>query len=218
MHKINSENKFGKTLQSIFSEIKVSYCIISVLGSILLAFGLYNVHSISGVTEGGILGLTLLLDHWFKISPAFSGFIFNTICYASGWKYLGKNFLIYSIISTAGFSASYKIFEQFDPLVPEIANHPLIAAIVGAIFVGISAGLCVRVGGAPSGDDALAMSLSKILNKNIESIYLISDLIVLLLSLSYIPFKRIFYSLITVILSGQIIGIIQRLKLPSKKK
>ena len=32
----------------------------NLLGSAILAFGLYNVHALSGVTEGGILGLTLL--------------------------------------------------------------------------------------------------------------------------------------------------------------
>ena len=45
--------------------------------------------------------------------------------------------------------------------------------------------------------------------------YLLSDLIVLLLSLSYIPVRRIGFSLLTVILSGQIIGLIQ--KIPGKK-
>ena len=35
----------------------------NLLGSAILAFGLYNVHALSGVTEGGILGLTLLLHH-----------------------------------------------------------------------------------------------------------------------------------------------------------
>ncbi|MBQ9938621.1 MAG: hypothetical protein IJO96_03720, partial [Oscillospiraceae bacterium] len=30
-----------------------------LLGSAILSFGLYNVHELSGVTEGGILGLTL---------------------------------------------------------------------------------------------------------------------------------------------------------------
>ncbi len=40
--------------------------------------------------------------------------------------------------------------------------------------------------------------------------YLFSDLTVLLLSLTYIPLQRILYSLITVILSGKLIGLIQR--------
>lgn len=30
--------------------------IITLVGSMILAFGLYHVHSISGVTEGGVLG------------------------------------------------------------------------------------------------------------------------------------------------------------------
>ena len=44
----------------------------------------------------------------------------------------------------------------------------------------------------------------------IQWIYLVSDLTVLLLSLSYIPIRRIAYSLLTVVLSGQIIGILQK--------
>ena len=40
--------------------------LVSIFGSAFLAFGLYNVHALSGVTEGGVLGLTLLLDHWFS--------------------------------------------------------------------------------------------------------------------------------------------------------
>ena len=89
------------------------------------------------------------------------------------------------------------------------------AAFVGAIFVGVGAGVCVRAGGAPGGDDALAMSVSHLTGWSIERVYLLSDLIVLLLSLSYIPVRRIGFSLLTVILSGQIIGLIQ--KIPGKK-
>ena len=189
--------------------------LVSVFASAFLAFGLYNVHSLSGVTEGGVLGLTLLLEHWFSISPSVSGAVLNVLCYGLGWKLLGKKFLAYSFLSTAGFSLSYKLYEQFPPLFPQIANYPLLAAFVGAIFVGVGAGLCVRVGGAPGGDDALAMSVSHVTGWSIERVYLLSDLIVLLLSLSYIPVKRIGFSLLTVILSGQLIGLIQ--KIPSKK-
>ena len=76
-------------------------------------------------------------------------------------------------------------------------------------FVGVGAGLCVRVGGAPSGDDALAMSISHATGWKIQWVYLLSDLIVLVMSLSYIPVRRIGYSLFTVLLSGQLIGFVQ---------
>lgn len=187
-------------------------CAITLLGSFILAFGLYNVHSISGVTEGGVLGATLLLEHWTGISPAFTGSIMNILCYILGWKLLGKEFIAYSALATAGFSGTYKICEQFPHLWPQLAETPLTASLVGALFVGVGAGLCVRIGGAPSGDDALAMSISQATGWKIQWVYLMTDLIVLVLSLSYIPVKRIGYSLFTVLLSGQLIGFVQNFR------
>lgn len=210
--------KRSRKILKMLPKLKISSCMIAVLGSSIQAFGIYNIHALSGVTEGGILGLTLLLEHWFHISPAISGLAANGICYALGWKLLGKAFLLYSAIASAGFSFAYTICEQFEPLWPQIADMPLAAAVSGALFIGVGAGICVRIGGATSGDDALAMSLSHILHIRVQWIYLTSDLLVLLLSLSYIPAQRILYSLLTVILSGQIIGIMQRIPLPPAKK
>lgn len=186
------------------------------LSSAFLAFGLYHVHSQSGVTEGGVLGLTLLLQHWFHISPSVSGFVLNLACYLLAWKLLGKTFIFYSMISAGSFSISYGIFEQFEPLWPQLSQMPLIAAVLGAVFVGIGAGVCVRIGGATGGDDALAMSVSHLTHIDIQWVYLFFDVTVLALSLSYIPPKKLVYSFLTVLLSGQIIGWIQKAKMPQK--
>ena len=197
----------------MFRNIKVSSCIIGLTGSIILAFGLYHVHSCSGVTEGGVLGMTLLLQYWFHISPAVTGFVLNSACYLFGAKQLGKEFIFYSALSTAGFSLAYKICEQFDPLWPQLYEMPLLASVAGALFVGVGAGLCVNINKTPSGDDALAMSLSKLTHIKIQWVYLLSDFLVLALSVTYIPLQRLGYSVLTVILSGQIIGLLQRIKL-----
>ena len=193
-------------------KLKIINCLAAFLASAFQAFGMYNVHALSNVTEGGVLGLTLLLEHWFSLSPAISGFLLNGVCYLIGWRTLGKDFIAYSLIAAAGFSVGYAICEQFPPLWPGIVGYPLLAAILGALFIGIGAGICIRAGGATTGDDALAMSLSHVLKVPIQWIYLISDLTVLGLSLSYIPLGRIAYSLLTVVLSGQIIGWIQRIQ------
>ena len=203
-----------KRQNGLFQNITYRSCLIVLLGSAIQAFGLYHVHSCSGVTEGGVLGLTLLLQHWYGISPAASGAILNLICYAIGWRLLGSKFIFYSLVSTVGFCSVYRICEQFPLLWPELYNMPLVAAVAGAMFIGIGVGLCVRIGGAPGGDDALAMSISHVTGVGIEKIYLVSDLLVLGMSVSYIPLHRIGYSLLTVVLSGQIIGIVQRMKVP----
>lgn len=196
--------------------LKVSFLsprnlILTAVGSAILAFGLYHVHALSGVTEGGTLGLTLFCNHWFHISPAWSGLLLNGICYFIGWRTLGRDFIGASVIAGGGFSLFYFIFEQFPPLFPQIAAYPLLAAVLGAGFVGIGVGLCVLAGGAPSGDDALAMSLSKRFGWDIRYAYLLSDLTVLALSATYIEWKRLAFSLLSVILSGQIIGLMQKI-------
>lgn len=199
-------------------QLKLKNCLSIILGSAILAFGLYNVHSISGVTEGGVLGLTLLLEHWFGISPSISGLVLNGACYVLGLTLLGKEFILYSIIAGGGFSLFYAIFERFPPLWPQIAQMPLAASVAGAAFVGVGVGLCIRANAAPTGDDSLALSLSHHFKIGIQWVYLLGDLIVLALSLTYIPFSKIIYSLLTVVLSGQLIGLIQKVGKPKKPK
>ena len=193
----------------MLSNLSVKNSVIAFFSSALQAFGMYNIHALADITEGGVLGATLLLEYWFSISPAVSGFLLNAVCYLFGWKTLGKEFIAYSLAAAVGFSSAYGICEQFPPLWPDIAAYPLLAAVLGALFIGIGAGLCVRAGGATCGDDALAMSLSHITKVPIQWIYLVSDLTVLGLSLTYIPMRKIVYSLLTVVLSGQIIGFLQ---------
>lgn len=200
-------------MSKILPKLRFSSCVVAFLASAFQAFGMYNIHALSGVTEGGIYGLVLLLDHWLNISPSISLFVMNVICYALGWKVLGRSFIGYSVVASLGYSVAYAICECFPPLWPQLADMPFAASIIGALFIGLGAGLCVRVGGATSGDDALAMSLTSLTKIPIQWLYLISDLSVLALSLSYIPLRRIGYSLLTVLLSGQIIGWIQKISI-----
>ena len=183
-----------------------------IFGGAFLAFGLYHVHSLSGVTEGGLLGLNLLLEHWFSISPAVTNFVGSAICYFIGWRMLGKNFIVRSAVAAVAFSVTYRVLELFPPIYPGLADLPLLAALLGAVFVGLGTGICVRCGGAVCGDDSLAMAISQKLNIKIEYCYMVSDLLILGFSLSYIPLKRIAYSLITVFLSSKLVGITERWK------
>lgn len=198
-------------ISRIFREIDLKSWVMLLSGSFILAFGLYNIHSQSGVTEGGVLGLILLLDHWIGLSPSVSSLVMNAACYVLGLRVLGWNFIVRSGVASLSFSAFYAVLERFPRIWPGFADMPLLAAVVGAMFVGFGVGICVLAGGAPGGDDALAMSVGRLLHCNVQWVYLAADIVVLLASLSYIPLRRIAYSLLTVILSGAIIGQLQRM-------
>mgnify|MGYP004428316087 CR=1 FL=1 len=68
------ENAIEKLLEGEIMNQKISIrsCLIAFFSAGFLAFGMYNVHTVAEITEGGVLGAVLLIQHWFHISPAFS--------------------------------------------------------------------------------------------------------------------------------------------------
>ena len=180
-----------------------------VLGAMIATFGIHNIHQQTGITEGGVIGLMLFLEHWLGISPAFITPVLDLTCYLLAFKYLGGRFIKISALSTLSVSLFYKLWEQFPPMLPDLSGHPLMAALAGALFVGVGVGIIVRQGGSSGGDDALALTISRVSGWRLARCYLFTDLVVLFLSLSYIPVTRIAFSLITVTLSSWLIERVQ---------
>jgi len=206
-----SAGKMNRITAGLFKQMKIRNIVLGMLGAAIVAFGMYNIHDVADITEGGVLGLNLLIDYWFGISPAYTNAVLTVICFGIGLKALGKLFLAYSVIFSLSFSTFYRILELYTPRVfPQMADHPWLAALTGCLFVGVGAGLSVRAGGAQCGDDALAMSFHHFFGVKLSTVYFCSDVTVLLLSLTYIPVKRILCSLLTVILSGQIIDLVTK--------
>ena len=183
-----------------------------VLGAAVCSFGIHNIHQRTAITEGGVIGMMLLIDRWLDLPPAFITPVLDITCYALAFKYLGGRFIKISIISTLSVSLFYDFWEMFPPMLPDLSDYPLIAALAGGMFVGAGVGLIVRQGGSSGGDDALALTISHISHWRLSRAYLFTDLTVLALSLSYIPLQRIFFSVITVTVSSLLIDRIQNMK------
>lgn len=178
-----------------------------ILGSCILAFGSFNFNYQNNVTEGGVLGLLLLIKNIFDISPSVTALIIDLSLFALGTKFFGKQFLGLSIFASLSFSTWYKVWESIGFIVPNLTNHMLLASILAGMGVGIGIGIIVRAGAAAGGDDVIALVGEKLTPFKVNHVYMITDFIVLILSLSYLSFKQIFFSLIAVTISGKIISI-----------
>lgn len=183
-----------------------------MLGTAILSLGMHSIHRRVGITEGGVLGMVLLLHHHLGIAPWLLTPMLDGICYILGWRFLGGDFIRLSLVSTLGASAFFRLWERLPYLLPDLTAHPLIAALLGGICVGVGVGvgLIVRQGGSGGGDDTLALVISQKMHCRLSHAYLFTDLSVLLLSLTYIPVGRILFSLITVTVSSLLIDLIQR--------
>lgn len=202
----------------LFQGLSVKNILWILVGAAICTFGIHNIHQQVGITEGGVIGGMLLLEHWLRISPAYITPVLDIACYLLALKYLGAGFIRTSILSTLSVSLFYKLWEQFPPMLPDLSGHPLVAAVLGALFVGIGVGIIVRQGGSSGGDDALALVISKVSKCRLSFAYLFTDLTVLVLSLSYIPVSRIAFSLVTVTVSSFLIDKVQDFRFPFPQK
>ena len=180
--------------------------ILSILaGTAISAFGMVNIHQRVQITEGGVLGMILLLNYWFHVPTSLLSPILDALSYAAGFKFLGKEFLPRSIAATLSLAFFLRFWEVMPFRLPDLSAYPFLAAVFGACFVGVGVGLIVRQGISSGGDDAIALVISKLTHCKISRAYLATDLTVLALSLSYIPVTRIAYSLVTVTISSLLI-------------
>ena len=101
-----------------------------MVGAIICTFGIHNIHQRTHITEGGVIGLMLFVEHWLKISPAYITPVLDIACYLLAFKFLGIQFIKISVISTMFVSGFYKVWESFPPMLPDLSAHPLAAAVL----------------------------------------------------------------------------------------
>lgn len=204
-----NQTRFRRWREALLGDFSWRRLCLILLGTAIASFGIYNIHQQTNITEGGVLGMLLLLNHWFGVSPAILTPILDIVCYVLALRYLGGAFLKWSLVSTFSLAGFFKLWELFPRVLPDLSAWPLAAAVLGGLFVGVGVGLVVRQGGSSGGDDALALTISHVTHWRLSRAYLLTDITVLVLSLSYIPVKRIVYSLVTVTVSSLVIDWMQ---------
>lgn len=215
-------DRLNKWLQDVLCSLRAEFpprrLAVIALGAAIATFGLHNIHQRTGITEGGVLGMLLFVNHWTGLPASLVSPVLDLLCYAAALKVLGAGFLRTAVVSSAFMAAWFKVWESFPPMLPDLSPYPLAAAVLGGIFIGVGVGLIIRQGGSSGGDDALALVIQRLSGWGLARCYLITDLTVLALSLSYIPAWRIAFSLITVTLSSFLIEKVQnfRRKVPAE--
>ena len=111
-------------------------CMVTI-GTFILSFGIYNFYYQNGITEGGVLGILLILKNMFGVEVSISNILIDGILILIGFKVLGKEFFGYTLFASFAFSVIYGILEKVGFLVT--VNNDLMAAILGGASVGIGA-------------------------------------------------------------------------------
>ncbi|MGM9928090.1 MAG: YitT family protein [Bacillus sp. (in: firmicutes)] len=179
-----------------------------LIGSCLLSAGLYHINYQNNLAEGGFLGVALLIENIFSISPSLTTLLLDLPILLFALRMFGKSFIYKSFLGSISFSGFYSLFENYSSLTLDFSNHMLLAAILGGMFTGIGLGLILKSGGTTGGDDVLSIVINQLTKLSIGKVYFIFDAIVLTISLYYLNWHEFGYTLIAVAVSAKMTDLI----------
>src|SRR5690606_449444 len=143
--------------------------------------------------DGGIIGISLILNHLTNINFGILIIIFNIPFLFAGYKHIGKNFCFSSLFGIAALAVVESQLHHFSPFTTE----PLLATICGGLIVGVGVGIVIRHGGALDGTEILVILLTKKLPFSIGEFVMFFNVFVFGWAGFVLGWEQAMYSIIT---------------------
>jgi uncharacterized membrane-anchored protein YitT (DUF2179 family) len=179
------------------------------LGTAIYAFGLHYFVISNELMEGGITGVSLLLNYVLGIPPSISTLVINIPLFYLGWRIFGKSSMFYTIFGTLSLSFYLWVMELLlhrgwlEPFTT--SQDYFLVTLYAGVTLGVGLGIVFRYGGTTGGSDILARIGHKMKGWSVGQVILFIDLLVLGSSLFYIPKEKVLYSLVAVFITSRLI-------------
>ncbi|WP_138492941.1 YitT family protein [Paenibacillus pinistramenti] len=184
-----------------------------LLGTAIYAFGLLYFIIPNKLTEGGVTGITVLLNYGFGISPSLTTLVLNIPLFLVGWKMLGGRQIIYTGVGIGSLTFFLWLFEL---LIDHGWIHPfktqqdyILASLYAGVTLGAGLGIVFRYGGTTGGSDIIARILNRKFGWSMGQVILFTDVLIICLSLLFIPIEKVLYTLVAVFIASKVIDFIQ---------
>ncbi|MBS8264672.1 YitT family protein [Mesobacillus boroniphilus] len=189
--------------------LKIKNILFILFGAAIFSFGLVHFNMQNNLAEGGFTGITLLLYFVFGWSPSITNLLLNLPLFFIGWKLLGRNVFIYTIIGTVGVSIFLGIFQKYQIEMP-LYEDLFLAALFAGVFIGIGLGIIFRYGGTTGGVDIIARLAQKYFGWTMGRTMFMFDFGVITLSLiTYLNYREAMYTLVVVFVGARVIDFMQ---------
>ncbi|MFT8871172.1 MAG: YitT family protein [Sporolactobacillus sp.] len=190
--------------------LKTKDILFILLGAALYAFGLVNFNMKNQLAEGGVTGITLILYNLFHVDPGISNIVLNIPLFFAGWKFFRKNEFVYTIIGTFSLSLFLFVFQYWITFNFSLSHDLLLAALFAGLFIGSGLGIIFRYGGTTGGSDIVARITHKYYGWSMSKTMLIIDAFVIVISLIYLDYRQMMYTLVAVFVESRLIDTIQK--------
>lgn len=145
-----------------------------VMGSVGLGVFLLPNH----ITMGGIGGISSILYWGFNLPVSATYLALNVLLLVVALKVLGWRFCLKTIYAVGMFSLSLSVVQHLMHGTVLLKGQPFMATVVGAFFMGSSAGLGLSCNGSTGGSDTIAAMVNKYNDVSLGHVILVCDMVI----------------------------------------
>lgn len=190
--------------RAIAKEYIVPYLAIT-LGTVIAAFALEEFLIPSTILDGGITGISIILNQLTKKNISLFIILLNLPFLILGFKQLGLRFLIRGAYGMILFSFMLELFRD----IPEITSTELLAVVFGGVLLGVGVGTVLRYGGCLDGTEIVALLLSKKTNFSVGQIIFVINIAIYAAAGVLFGWDRALYSLLTYFITFKLIDMVE---------
>jgi len=185
-----------------------------LLGTALYAFGIHYFVVPNELMEGGVTGISILLNYAAGFPISVTTLALNVPLFLLGWRALGRKGMLWTGVGTASLTLFLYVVERLIErgwLTPFRTEDDLfLAALYAGVTLGGGLGIVFRYGGTTGGVDILARLVNRSRGWSIGQFFLLFDAVVIGASLFFISMERVLYTLVVVFVAAKVIDLIQQ--------
>ena len=172
-------------------------------GVLLAAFGLKGFLVPNGFIDGGVTGVSLLMNHVTKVPVSVWLVVLNVPFIIMGSRQIGRNFAVTTLLAVI-LLATTIYFVDF----PTITNDKLLISIFGGFFLGAGIGLAMRGGCVLDGTEIMALYINRKSILSIGDIILLINLLIFICAAFILSIETALYSILTYLSASKTVDFI----------
>lgn len=175
-----------------------------IIGATLAAVALELFLIPNSVIDGGIIGISLILNFMTGIPFGILILVINLPFLFFGYKHIGKNFFISSSVAIVLLAIIEFPLKSVGPFVTD----PLLATVFGGLILGAGVGLVIRNGGALDGTEILGILLTKKIPFSVGEFVMFFNIFIFGWAGFVLTWEKAMYSILTYYIASKAIDII----------
>lgn len=173
-------------------------------GILSAGLGLHGFLQPSGLIDGGVTGVSMLLSTVTGWPLAVLIPLVNLPFVAVGYRHLGRAFAVRSAIAIAGLALALALIHF-----PTVTNDRVLDAVFGGFFLGAGIGLAVRGSAVLDGTEIVALLVSRHSSMiKVGDVILSFNVALFLIAMAVLGVERALYSILTYIAAARTLDFI----------